>query len=124
MAGITLARAVKGRIAVSVDLSGEVGFNEDRLVHVTPRFPGIAKEAHFKIGEFVNAGEVVAVIESNESMTPYQLKASMCGRIIQKHITPGEHVSETESIYLLADLSTVWVNLAVYPKDASNIKPG
>jgi membrane fusion protein, heavy metal efflux system len=124
MAGITLAKAGKGRISSSLDLSGEVGFNDDRLVHITPRFPGIAKEANFKIGDFVNVGDVVAVIESNESMTQYSLKAPISGRVIEKHIAPGEHVSETESIYMIADLSTVWVNLAVYPKDIANVKVG
>jgi cobalt-zinc-cadmium efflux system membrane fusion protein len=124
MAGITLAKAGIGKITGSIDLSGEVGFNEDRLVHITPRFPGIAKEAHFRVGDFVKEGDVVAVIESNESMTSYSLEAPLSGRIIEKHISPGEHVSETESIYLLADLSNVWVNLAVYPKDASKVKTG
>jgi cobalt-zinc-cadmium efflux system membrane fusion protein len=124
MAGISLTKATVGRISNSLDLSGEVGFNEDRLVHITPRYPGIAKDARFKIGDLVSAGEVVAVIESNENMTEYALKAPIAGRIIQKHIAPGEHVSETESVYMLADLSTVWVNLAVYPKDASIVKPG
>jgi cobalt-zinc-cadmium efflux system membrane fusion protein len=124
MAGITLATAGTGSISISLDLSGEVGFNEDRLVHITPRFPGIAKEARCRLGDFVNAGAVVAVIESNESMTPYSLKAPLSGRIIEKHITPGEYVSETESIYLLADLSTVWVNLAVYPQDAATVTTG
>jgi cobalt-zinc-cadmium efflux system membrane fusion protein len=124
MAGITLAKANIGTISASIDLSGEVGFNEDRLVHITPRFPGIVKEAHFRIGEFVNSGDIVATIESNESMTHYSLKAPISGRIIEKHAAPGEHVSGEESIYVLADLSSVWVNLAVYPKDANTIKPG
>jgi len=124
MADITLAKVSKGRIAVSIDLSGEVGFNEDRLVHVTPRFSGIAKEIRFRVGEYVNAGDVVAVIESNESMTHYSMKAPISGRIIEKHISPGEYLSQEQSIYIIADLSSVWVNLAVYPKDASNIKPG
>lgn len=124
LAGITLAKATTGMIRGYVDLAGEVGFNEDRLVHITPRFPGIAKEARFKVGDYVNAGDVVAVIESNESMTHYSLKAPISGRVIEKHILPGEHVSESESVYMLADLSTVWVNLAVYPKDAATVKPG
>lgn len=124
LAEITLAKATTGMIRGYVDLAGEVGFNEDRLVHITPRFPGIVKEARFKVGDYVNAGDVVAVIESNESMTHYSLKAPISGRVIEKHILPGEHVSESESVYMLADLSTVWVNLAVYPKDAANVKPG
>jgi cobalt-zinc-cadmium efflux system membrane fusion protein len=93
-------------------------------MRVTPRFPGIVKEIRFRRGDFVKAGSVVAVIDSNESMAPYSLKAPLSGRIIERQAVPGEYVSEEESIYVLADLSTVWVNLAVYPKDADKVKPG
>jgi cobalt-zinc-cadmium efflux system membrane fusion protein len=124
LAEITLAKAGMGRISITVKLSGEVGFNEERLVRITPRFPGIIKEARFRKGEFVKAGDVVAVIDSNESMASYSLKAPLSGRIIEKQAVPGEYVSEEESIYVLADLSTVWVNLAVYPKDADKVKSG
>jgi membrane fusion protein, heavy metal efflux system len=124
MAGITMDKVKKGRIAVSVDLSGEVGFNEDRYVHITPRFPGIAKEAKSRLGEQVSEGDVVAVIESNESMTLYSLKSPLTGRIIRKHITPGEYVNGQESVYEIADLSSIWVNLSVYPKDAALVRPG
>lgn len=124
MAGITLAKAENGKINRSIDLSGEVGFNEDNLVHITPRFPGIVKEANFRIGEYVKAGSIVATIESNESMTQYSLKAPISGTIIEKHAASGEHASEEKSIYMLADLSNVWVNLAVYLKDAGKVKVG
>ncbi len=122
MAGITVSKVETGKISVSLDLSGEIGFNEDRLVHLTPRFPGIIRESRYKIGEYVKAGETVALIESNESMTSYSLEAPISGRIIEKHAAVGEYVSEEESLYLIADLSTVWVNLAVYPKDAGLVK--
>lgn len=124
LAEITTARVETGRISTSLDLSGEVGFNEDRVVHITPRFAGIVKEVRYGIGEYVKAGETVAMIESNESMNTYSLKAPISGRIIEKHASAGEYVSEEESLYLLADLSTVWVNLAVYPKDADKVKKG
>jgi cobalt-zinc-cadmium efflux system membrane fusion protein len=124
LAEITLAEAIIGKISGIIDLSGEVGFNEDQLVHITPRFPGIAKEVKCTIGDYVKANDILAFIESNESMTSYPLKASISGRIIQKHITLGEHVSETESVFLIANLSTVWVNLAVYTKDALIVKTG
>lgn len=124
MAGITLAKVTHGRIGNTIDLPGEVGFDEDHLVHVAPRFAGIAKEARYRVGDYVNTGEVVAVIESNESLSSYNITAPISGWILKRHITPGEFVSEEYSIYLIADLSTVWVNLAVYPKDADRIKPG
>jgi cobalt-zinc-cadmium efflux system membrane fusion protein len=113
-----------GFIGKSIDLPGEVGFNEDRLVHVAPRFAGIAKEARKRVGDYVSEGDVIAVVESNESLTPYYIEAPLTGRIIKRHITPGEYVSDERSIYVIADLSTVWVNLAVYPKDAEDIAEG
>ncbi|UCD16821.1 MAG: efflux RND transporter periplasmic adaptor subunit, partial [Candidatus Zixiibacteriota bacterium] len=124
MAGITLAKVTRGRIGHTIDLPGEVVFDGDRLVHIAPRFAGIAKEARYRVGEYVNAGDVVAVVESNVSMSPYSIKAHISGWIIKKHINPGEFVSEERSIYVIADLSNVWVNLAVYPKDAGRIRPG
>lgn len=124
MAEITTAKVENGRISTSLNLSGEIGFNEDRVVHITPRFAGIVKEARYRIGEYVKAGETVALIESNESMTTYSLKAPISGRIIEKNAAAGEYVSEEKRLYLLADLSTVWVNLAVYPKDADKVKRG
>ncbi len=124
MAGITLAKVGRGCIGNSVDLPGEVGFNEDRLAHIVPRFAGIAREVRFRVGDYVNAGDVVAIVESNESMSAYSIKAIISGWIIDRHVTPGEFVSGEHSIYAIADLSNVWVNLAVYPKDADRIKPG
>jgi cobalt-zinc-cadmium efflux system membrane fusion protein len=124
LAGIALTRVKNGRIGKAIYLPGEVGFNEDRLVHVAPRFAGIAKEARKRVGDYVNVGDVIAVVESNESLTPYTIAATISGWIIKRHVTPGEFVSEEHTIYVIADLSSVWVNLAVYPKDAEHIAKG
>lgn len=124
MAKITLAKVCRGCVGRSIDLPGQVGFDEDRLIHVTPRFAGIAKEVRYRVGDYVHEGDVVAVIESNESMTPYEIKASISGWIIKRDVVSGEFVSEENSIYHIADLSHVWVNLAVYPKDAEHIRRG
>lgn len=124
LAGITMAKVSRGQIGKSIDLPGEVGFDEDHLVHVAPRFAGIAKEARCRVGDYVTAGDVMAVIESNESLSSYPIEASISGWVIKRHITPGEYVCEENTIYVIADLSHVWVNLAVYPKDAEQIKPG
>ena len=124
LAGITFSKVKQGRIERTVELPGEIGFNENRLAHIAPRFAGIALQTNYRIGDFVEEGNVVAIVESNESMNPYSIKAPISGWVIERHITRGEFVSEENSIYVIADLSTVWVNLAVYPKDANRIKKG
>jgi len=124
MAGIRLARVSPGRIGSSIHVPGEVGFDEDRLAQVAPRFAGIAKSVLVRVGDRIKAGDVVAVVESNESLSNYSIKAPMSGWIIEKHVTPGEFVTEDHPIYVIADLSRVWVNIAVYPRDADKIVPG
>jgi cobalt-zinc-cadmium efflux system membrane fusion protein len=124
LAGIEISKTILKRVAKSIELPGEIGFNEDRLAHISPRFAGIALKANYRVGDYVNKGEAVAIIESNESMNSYSIKAPISGWVIERHITQGEFVSEENSIYVIADLSTVWANLAVYPKDAPRVKKG
>ncbi len=124
LAGITFSKVKTGPIGSKIELPGEIGFNEDRLLHISPRFAGIALKANFQVGDYVKAGEVVAIIESNESLNSYSITAPISGWVIERHITRGEFVSQENSIYIIADLSTVWVNLAVYQKDANRIKKG
>ncbi len=124
MAGISISKVSRGRIGETIDLPGEVGFNEDRLVHIAPRFAGIALQTMYRVGDYVDAGSVVATVESNESMNSYSITAPISGWVIERHICPGEFVSEENSIYVIADLSQVWVNLAVFPKDADRVTKG
>lgn len=124
MAGIKLSTVINGRLGNSLDLPGEITFNEDKVVHISPRFEGVAQEARFSVGDYVKAGEILAVIESNESMSAYNIKSPISGWVIERHISKGEFVSGENSIYIIVDLSTVWVNLAVYPKDAGRISKG
>ena len=124
MAGIQLSTVGVGNIGTSIHVPGEIGFDEDRLVHVVPRFDGIVKEAGFRIGDRVEEGDILAIVESNESLSTYKIKSPLSGWIIEKHVTSGEFVSAEGPIYVIADLSQVWVNLAVFPKDAEKIGPG
>jgi cobalt-zinc-cadmium efflux system membrane fusion protein len=124
MAGIRVATVRVGRLHRKIELPGEIGFNEDRLVHVTPRFPGVAREVHGHIGAYVRAGALLAVLESNESLSRYDITAPITGRIIEKHLAVGEFVAEDHDMFVVADLSTVWADCEVYAKDMDYVKQG
>jgi len=64
--GIKEDIAGSGEIHKYVKLPGEVVLNEDRLAHVVPRVPGIAREIKKVLGDRVQKGEVMAVLESRE----------------------------------------------------------
>ena len=64
--GIVVRPAGGGSLRSEVSLPGEIVFNEDRVVHLVPRVAGIAREVHKSVGGRVDAGEILAVIESRE----------------------------------------------------------
>ncbi|MFP4165352.1 MAG: efflux RND transporter periplasmic adaptor subunit, partial [Chitinispirillaceae bacterium] len=115
MADVQIAKVEKRRISRTMELPGEVGFNEDNVAHVTPRYGGIVQSVHARIGQYVKRGKVLAVIENSQTLSSYEVKAPISGFIIEKHATRGEYTSGT-SIYVIANLATVWINLDVYPR--------
>jgi cobalt-zinc-cadmium efflux system membrane fusion protein len=122
--GLSLDTVRIGRIERTIELPGEVVPDGDHVVHIVPRFPGIIKKAHKNIGDDVQAGEVLATIESNESLSLYEVVAYGSGKVIEKHATVGEFVTENRDLFVIADLSDVWVNIAIYGKDAPEITVG
>jgi len=123
-AEIALGVAGPGPVDSGFELVGEVHPNGDRLAHITPRFPGIVREVRKNAGDAVAAGDVLAVIESSDSLAPYAVKTAIDGIVIGKDLTRGEAVERTKQAFVVADLATVWVDLAIYQKDLGRIPLG
>ncbi len=58
------------------------------------------------------------------SFTRYEIKAPFDGTIIKKHLSLGESVERDSRVFMVADLSTIWLDLTVYPKDLIRIREG
>jgi multidrug efflux pump subunit AcrA (membrane-fusion protein) len=123
-AGIELAKASPGVLRDSLLLNGMVQPNQEALVQVTPRFPGIVRDVRKRIGDRVQKGDVLAIVESNQSLTPYELKAPLAGTVIDRQTTLGEYVSEQKPAFVIADLSAVWVDFSVYRRDLARVNLG
>ncbi len=123
-AGIGLETAGPAKLSSQLELNGTITPNEEQMTHVSPRFPGVIKAVKKKLGDQVGKGEVLAVVESNESLQTYEIKAEMAGTVIRKDVTLGEFVSGQEPIFTLADLSTVWADFSVYRQDFPRLREG
>lgn len=122
--GIELAIAGPGQLEISVSLPGEIIIPPDNLAHIHPRFAGIVKEVRKHIGDQVKKGDVLAVIESNESLAEYEIKSLIDGTIVEKHFSLGEVVEGKDHGFVVADLSQVWAMLTLYQKDLPFVKTG
>ncbi len=122
--GVVMAIAAPGEIETYLELPGEVLPNADRLAHIVPRYSGIVTEVRANIGDHVSEGQVLAVVESDESLAPFEVTTLISGTVIDKHVTLGEAASRDRDIFVIADLSTVWIDLTVYQRDLARVKPG
>jgi membrane fusion protein, heavy metal efflux system len=66
-AGIIVETAGPAKLHVRVPLNGKIGPNEEQMTHVIPRFPGVLKQVEKRLGDRVEKGDVLALVESNES---------------------------------------------------------
>ena len=57
--------------------------------------------------------------EENPIFTQYELRSTLSGLVVKRHLTIGEAIKKDANIFVLADLSDVWVNVAI---PANNIK--
>jgi RND family efflux transporter MFP subunit len=103
---------------------GRIIPNEETTVHISARFPGVVKNVLKKLGDSVQKGEPLAVIESNESLQNYEIKSEINGMVIKRDINLGMYLSGQEAIFVISDLSTVWADFNIYRNDLSQIKMG
>lgn len=64
---------------------------------------------------------------STEAVHPlarYEVRAPFNGTVIEKHLAVGEAVKEDATIFVIADLSMVRVEVTIYAKDLAAIKEG
>ena len=64
VAGIELATVQTRTLNRSLNLPGEIRFDEDRTAHLVPRAAGVVESVAVSLGQHVKAGELLAVIAS------------------------------------------------------------
>lgn len=62
--GVTIETAGGATITSSLQLPGEIRFNQDRTAHVVPRVAGIVEAVPANLGQTVKKGAILAVISS------------------------------------------------------------
>lgn len=123
-AGVVVETAGPALLTETLAVYGQVKLNADRIARATPRFAGLIKETRKSIGDMVEAGEVVAVVEANESLALFEVRAPRDGVIVERTAVAGETVAEGAPLYTTADLSEVWIDLNIPRGDQSRVRAG
>jgi cobalt-zinc-cadmium efflux system membrane fusion protein len=122
-AGIGLETVGPALIREVLPLYGVVAPNAERVREVAARFPGVIRSVDRKLGDTVRQGDVLATVESNESLQVYQVRSPISGVISVRNANTGEQTGE-KPLFVVVDLSTVWVELSLFARDAAKVKVG
>ena len=80
---IEVREASAGTVEQSLRLPGEVMHNPNQVAHVTPRVPGVVREVMKQVGDEVEAGDVLATIESAELA---ETKSDYLARLVERDL--------------------------------------
>jgi cobalt-zinc-cadmium efflux system membrane fusion protein len=123
-AGVAVEVSGPANLSQRIPVSGRVNPNEDKLQRISPRYAGVVKELRKRRGELVQKGEVLAIIESNVSLAQYEIRSQYQGTVLTKDATLGGYVGESDTLYTIADLSSVWMDFNVYRRDFGKLRLG
>jgi membrane fusion protein, heavy metal efflux system len=93
----------------------ELGGLKEHTIHIRAE----TKELLHQYGVEMSQADDIHKVPSSSP-----LRSPKAGVIIEKSITLGDVVDTTKPLYIVADLSTVWLDINVFDKDISKVKLG
>ena len=120
-AGIEVVEAGRANIRETLPLYGVITPNATAVRQVSARFPGVIRSIAKDFGDAVRQSETLATVESDESLQVYNVTAPLDGVVTARDANPGEQTGD-RVLFTVADLSTVWVEVSVFPRDVGKVE--
>ena len=73
----------------TISAYGQIVENPENVRQVSARFEGVIKRVFSSVGEKVKKGQKLAIIESNESLKTYSIKAPISGLLMERNAIPA-----------------------------------
>ena len=102
---------------------GRLATGPEQMGRVRARFPGVIKSIKVTIGDQVKAGDIVALIESNESLRNYKVRAPISGTVIQQAANVGESVQD-QVLFTISNYDLLLAELRIFPSQQKNLVIG
>lgn len=105
-------------------LTGRIGIPSDRLAELHPRFAGVVREATGQVGDRVEAGQGLAVVENSQTLSRFSVDSPLTGILLSRRAVVGNSVNVDDVLYAVADLGEVWADFDVYREDTGIVRIG
>jgi cobalt-zinc-cadmium efflux system membrane fusion protein len=121
--GVRTAPVGPGVIRDEHEVQGLLLPIDGRNAHIMARFPGPVRAVRVAVGDRVTAGQTLAVIESNASLSDYAVTAPLAGTVLSRNVAVGDLAGD-KPLFEIADLSKLWVDVHLFGGDAEHLHAG
>jgi len=123
--GVTTQRAGSAVLGESLPLSGRVEITPEGQSDVFARYPGRVVSLNVQLGQRVSRGQVLARVESSESLQTYSVTAPISGMIVAKNVNAGAITGGGgEPMLVIGDPTRLHAEFFLYPRDAERVRVG
>jgi membrane fusion protein, heavy metal efflux system len=121
--GIEILTAGPALIGETRELFGTVALDPSARSEIRGQFPGRVVSVTKAVGDYVQRGQLLARIESSESLQVYPVYATVSGVVAERNGNPG-NVTGDRALYVITDPAQTSVVFNIFPKDLAVIQPG
>lgn len=121
--GIVIEAAGPATIGEIREVQGTVQLAPSARSEVRAQFPGRVVQVTRAVGDFVRRGQLLARIESSESLQVYPVYAPVSGLIAERNANVG-NVAYDQPLYVITDPQATTVVFNIFPRDLATIRPG
>lgn len=121
--GIEIMTAGPATIGETRELFGTVTLDPSARSEIRGQFPGRVVRVTKAVGDYVQRGQLLARIESSESLQVYPVYATVSGVVAERNGNPGD-VTGDRALYVITDPAQTSVVFNIFPKDLAVIQPG
>lgn len=82
----------------------------------------MAQEKLIELG--MTSDQIESLRDTRKAESRIQIKSPQSGTVIEKSAVEGDYVKTGEKLFRIADLSTVWLMLDLFPDDAASVRFG
>ena len=121
--GVVIETAGPATISEIREVEGTVQLAPSARSEVRAQFPGKIMAVTKAVGDYVRKGQLLARIESSESLQIYPVFAPVSGVIAERNANVG-NVAYDQPIFVISDPAATTVVFNVFPRDLATIRPG
>lgn len=105
-------------------ITSEKSFLSSRSTYAEARIAlRSAKQKLHALG--INSPRLDAIAKTPDAdLTRFTLLAPMGGIVVERHLVQGEAVPSDREAFIIADVSSVWVDISIYARDLETVRAG